>query len=50
MGKRVTGFPNSSEKTKKWSKGGTLLPFLVEDALRARGAVYLSKDRPAGQA
>jgi putative intracellular protease/amidase len=43
-GKRVTGFPNSSEKTKKWSKGGTLLPFLVEDALRARGALYLDKD------
>ena len=43
-GKRVTGFPNSSEKTKKWSKAGTLLPFLVEDALRARGALYLDKD------
>ena len=43
-GKRVTGFPNSSERTKKWSKAGTLLPFLVEDGLRARGAVYLDKD------
>lgn len=43
-GKRVTGFPNASEKASKWSKGGTLLPFLVEDALRARGAIFRSKD------
>jgi putative intracellular protease/amidase len=43
-GKKITGFPNSSEKAKKWSKGGTLLPFLVEDGLRARGALYLGKD------
>jgi putative intracellular protease/amidase len=42
-GKRVTGFPNSSEKAKKWSKGGTLLPFLVEDGLRVRNALYLDK-------
>lgn len=42
-GKRVTGFPNSSEKNSKWSKGGSLLPFLVEDGLRARGAVFLTK-------
>ena len=39
--KRVTGFPNSSERNKKWSKGGTLLPFLVEDVLRARGGRYV---------
>lgn len=43
-GKKVTGFPNSSERTSKWSKQGTLLPFLVEDALRARGAVFLTKE------
>jgi putative intracellular protease/amidase len=43
-GKRVTGFPSSTERAKKWAKGGTLLPFLVEDALRARGALYLGKD------
>lgn len=42
-GKRVTGFPNSSEKNSKWSKGGSLLPFLVEDGLRARGAIFLAK-------
>lgn len=42
-GKRMTGYPNSSEKNSKWSKGGTLLPFLVEDRLRARGAIFLTK-------
>lgn len=42
-GKRITGFPNSSEKNSKWSKGGALLPFLVEDGLRARGAIFLTK-------
>jgi len=42
-GKRVTGFPNSAEKTSKWSRGGTLLPFLVEDGLRSRGAIFLTK-------
>jgi putative intracellular protease/amidase len=42
-GKRVTGFPNSSEKNSKWSKGGSLLPFLVEDGLRAGGAIFLTK-------
>lgn len=42
-GKKVTGFPNSSEKNSKWSKGGSLLPFLVEDGLRARGAIFLTK-------
>ncbi|TFG87087.1 MAG: type 1 glutamine amidotransferase domain-containing protein [Chromatiales bacterium] len=42
-GKKVTGFPNSSERSSRWSKQGTLLPFLVEDALRARGGLYQSK-------
>lgn len=42
-GKKITGFPNSSERNSKWSKGGSLLPFLVEDGLRARGAVFLTK-------
>jgi putative intracellular protease/amidase len=42
-GKKVTGFPNSSEKNSKWSKGGSLLPFLVEDGLRAGGAIFLTK-------
>jgi putative intracellular protease/amidase len=43
-GKKVTGFPNSTEKKSKWSNGGALLPFLVEDALRSRGARFLTKD------
>lgn len=43
-GKRMTGFPNSTEQNSKWTKGGSLLPFLVEDRLRARGAVFLGKN------
>lgn len=42
-GKRMTGFPNSSEQNSKWTQGGTLLPFRVEDRLRARGALFLTK-------
>lgn len=42
-GKRMTGFPNSSEQNGKWTQGGKLLPFLVEDRLRARGALFLTK-------
>jgi putative intracellular protease/amidase len=42
-GKQVTGFPNSSEENSKWSKGGRLLPFRVEDALRARGGLFQTK-------
>ncbi|HEX9806537.1 MAG TPA: type 1 glutamine amidotransferase domain-containing protein [Alteraurantiacibacter sp.] len=43
-GKRVTGFPNSSELESRWSRQGSLLPFLVEDALRARGGLFQTKD------
>ena len=42
-GKRVTGFPNSSEQNSKWTNGGMLLPFRVEDRLRERGALFLGK-------
>jgi putative intracellular protease/amidase len=42
-GKKVTGFPNSSEENSKWSKGGRLLPFRVEDALRERGGLFQTK-------
>jgi putative intracellular protease/amidase len=42
-GKRVTGYPNSSEQNSKWTNGGALLPFRVEDRLRERGALYLAK-------
>ena len=41
--KRMTGFPNSSEQNSKWTQGGKLLPFRVEDRLRARGALFLTK-------
>jgi len=42
-GKRVTGFPNSSEENSKRSKAGAVLPFRVEDGLRSRGALFQSK-------
>ena len=44
QGKRVAGFPNSTEKAKSWAKQGSLLPFLVEDQLRANGAIALNKE------
>ncbi|MCG8435480.1 MAG: type 1 glutamine amidotransferase domain-containing protein [Gammaproteobacteria bacterium] len=43
-GKRVAGFPNSTEKSKPWAKQGTLLPFLIEDRLRENGAIALNKE------
>ena len=43
-GKKVTGFPNSTEVTKSWAKEGTLLPILLEDQLRENGAVFQTKD------
>lgn len=43
-GKRVTGFPNSSEQTSRRSKQGTVLPFRVEDRLLARGGLFQTKD------
>jgi hypothetical protein len=39
----VTGYPNSSEQNSKWTNGGALLPFLVEDRLRERGARFVAK-------
>lgn len=42
-GKKVTGFPNSTEVTKSWAKKGTLLPVLLEDRLRENGAIFQSK-------
>lgn len=44
MGKRVAGFPNSTERTKSWAKQGSLLPFLVEDQLRKNGALVENKE------
>ncbi|GAA4270649.1 type 1 glutamine amidotransferase domain-containing protein [Hyunsoonleella aestuarii] len=42
-GKKVTGFPNSTEITKNWAKEGTLLPVMVENQLRANGGIFQSK-------
>lgn len=43
-GKRVAGFPDATERAKPWAKGGTLLPFLVEQRLRENGAIALNKE------
>jgi len=43
-GKRVAGFPNSTERSKSWAKEGSLLPFLVEDQLRKNGAEAQNKE------
>ncbi len=43
-GKRIAGFPNSTEKEKDWAKQGSLLPFLVEDRLKEKGAITVNKD------
>jgi len=44
QGKRVAGFPNSTEREKEWAKRGALLPFFVEDQLRKNGALIINKD------
>lgn len=47
QGKRVAGFPDSTEKEKSWAKQGSLLPFLVEAQLHKNGAVIINKDNIA---
>jgi putative intracellular protease/amidase len=47
QGKRVAGFPNSTEREKNWAKQGTLLPFLVEEQLRKNGALTINKENIA---
>lgn len=42
-GKKVTGFPNSTEVTKSWAKQGTLLPIMLEDQLKKNGAMFQNK-------
>ena len=42
-GKKVTGFPNSTEITKNWAKEGTLLPVMLENQLRENGGLFQSK-------
>jgi putative intracellular protease/amidase len=46
-GKKVAGFPNSTERSKSWAKQGELLPFLVEDQLRKNGASVINKENIA---
>jgi putative intracellular protease/amidase len=43
-GKKVAGFPNSTELDKPWAKNGTLLPFLIETRLRDNGAMAQNKE------
>lgn len=42
-GKKIAGFPNSTEKSKSWAKQGTLLPFLIESQLNKNGAIAQNK-------
>lgn len=42
-GKKVAGFPNSTETSKSWAKQGTLLPFLIENQLNKNGALTQNK-------
>ena len=42
-GKKVTGFPNSTEITKTWAKEGTLLPVMLENQLRENGGIFQTK-------
>lgn len=42
-GKKVAGFPNSTETSKSWAKQGTLLPFLIESQLNKNGALAQNK-------
>ncbi|AKS41266.1 type 1 glutamine amidotransferase domain-containing protein [Wenzhouxiangella marina] len=43
-GKRIAGFPDSTETTKDWAEQGTLLPFLLETRLNEHGAIALNKE------
>ena len=43
-GKRIAGFPDSTEKSKSWAKQGSLLPFLVESQLNRNGAFAQNKE------
>ena len=46
-GKRIAGFPDSTEKVKSWAKNGTLLPFWVEQQLKRNGAITINKSNIA---
>lgn len=42
-GKKIAGFPNSTETSKPWAKQGTLLSFLIENQLNKNGAIAQNK-------
>ncbi|WP_026301146.1 type 1 glutamine amidotransferase domain-containing protein [Colwellia piezophila] len=42
-GRKIAGFPNSTEESKSWAKQGSLLPFLVESRLNKNGAFAQNK-------
>jgi putative intracellular protease/amidase len=42
-GKKIAGFPNSTETSKSLAKQGTLLPFLIESQLNKNGAIAQNK-------
>ncbi len=42
-GKKIAGFPNSTETSKPWAKQGTLLPILIESQLNKNGAMAQNK-------
>lgn len=42
-GKRVAGYPDSTEREKSWADHGRALPFLLESRLRANGAIAENK-------
>lgn len=42
-GKKVAGFPDSTEESKPWAKQGTLLPFFIESQLNKNGAIAQNK-------
>lgn len=46
-GKKVAGFPDSTEKEKDWAKQGSLLPFFIETQLRKNGAFAVNKENIA---
>ena len=46
-GRRVAGFPNSTELEKPWAKQGALLPFFVESQLKTNGAITINKTHVA---
>jgi len=43
-GKKVAGFPNSTQITKSWANQGKLLLSMVESQLAKNGAITINKN------